>query len=244
MSKRSIVDANTVFGFYPRREVDASLNELLRIMDLNGVNMALTISLKGAFYSYEEGNEETLGACRTHENLIPIATVDPRRFLGERSELENLVECGFKGFRLFRDIQGYPLEYAPVIRVIEGIEGLGVPLLVPCGEYGCITALSKMTKDKDYPVIVLGCTYSLLSEFIISAKDNRNLYAETRLLTSSDAIEVLVEKIGASRLIFGSGIPLEYFQASYMIVKSAKISEEEKDLILGKNILRIIRGRY
>lgn len=241
MSKRLVIDANTVFGFYPKRKVEVSLNELLRIMNLNRVDKALTVSLKGAFYSYEEGNEETLGACEAHENLIPLATVDPRRFLGRRSDVEKLVERGFKGFRLFRDIQGYPLDYSPIIELVEEMEGLGVPLLVPCNEYGCITILSKLTIEKDYPVIILGCTYSLLSELIVSARKNKNLYVETRLLTSLDALEVLVEKIGANRLIFGSGMPLEYFQASYMMVESAGISEEDKDLILGENILRIIK---
>jgi len=239
--KKMIVDANTVFGSYPKRKVDVSLENLLKTMDLNGVEKALTASLKGAFYSYEEGNKETLKACDMNKRLIPLATVDPRRFLGERSEIENLVKRGFKGIRLFRDFQGYPLDYSPVIEVIESMEGLGLPLFIPCSEYGCITLLSRLTEDKDYPVIVLGCTYSLLSEFIVSARKNRNLYVETRLLTSSDAVEVLVEKIGASRLIFGSGIPLEYFQSSYMMIESARIREEDKDLIIGGNILRIIK---
>jgi predicted TIM-barrel fold metal-dependent hydrolase len=101
--------------------------------------------------------------------------------------------------------------------------------------------LSKLTRILDYPVIVLGCTYSLLSEFIVSARENKNLYVETRLLTSPDALEVLVEKIGADRLIFGSGTPLEYFHASYRMVETAGISEKDKDLILGGNILRIIK---
>ncbi|MBO3799192.1 MAG: amidohydrolase family protein [Candidatus Brockarchaeota archaeon] len=239
--KRLIVDVNTVFGAYPKRKTDVSLKNLLRTMDLNGVEKALTASLKGAFYSYEEGNEETLKACNTDKRLIPLATVDPRRFVSGRVEIENLTRSGFKGIRLFKDIQGYPLDYSPVIEIIESMEGLGVPLLVPCNEYGCITLLSRLTAEKDYPVIVLGCTYSLLSEFIVSARRNRNLYVETRLLTSSDAIEILVEKVGASRLIFGSGIPLEYFQASYRMVESAKIREEDKDMILGGNILRILK---
>ncbi|MEM3389594.1 MAG: amidohydrolase family protein [Thermoproteota archaeon] len=239
--KRLIVDVNTVFGTYPKRKTNVSLKNLLRMMDLNGVEKALTASLKGAFYSYEEGNEETLKACNTDKRLIPLATVDPRRFVSGRVEIENLTRSGFKGIRLFKDIQGYPLDYSPVIEIIESMEGLGVPLLVPCNEYGCITLLSRLTAEKDYPVIVLGCTYSLLSEFIVSARRNRNLYVETRLLTSSDAIEILVEKVGASRLIFGSGIPLEYFQASYRMVESAKIREEDKDMILGGNILRILK---
>lgn len=239
--KRLIVDANTVFGAYPKRKTDVSLKSLLRTMDLNGIEKALTVSLKGAFYNYEEGNDETLKACDADKRLIPLAAVDPRRFLGGRGEVENLVRRGFKGIRLFKDIQGYPLDYSPVIEIVESMEGLGVPLLVPCNEYGHITLLSRLTAEKDYPVIVLGCTYSLLSEFIVSARRNRNLHVETRLLASSDAIEILVEKVGASRLIFGSGILLEYFQASYRMVESAKIREEDRDLILGGNILRIIK---
>jgi len=240
-NKRLIVDANTVFGSYPKRKIDASLKNLLKTLDLHGIEKVLTASLKGAFYSYEEGNGETLKACYMDERLIPLATVDPRRFLGGRREIENLVEQGFKGLRLFREFQGYPLDYSPVIEIAENMKGLGVPLLVPCNEYGCITILSRLTADKDYPVIILGCTYSLLSEFIVSARRNRNLCVETRLLASTDAVEVLVEKIGASRLIFGSGILLEYFNASYRMIESAGISEEDKDLILGGNILRIIK---
>jgi hypothetical protein len=54
MTKRPIGDANTVFGFYPNRNVDVSLNELLRIMRINNVDKALTIFLARANPNYPE----------------------------------------------------------------------------------------------------------------------------------------------------------------------------------------------
>lgn len=236
------MDANTFFGFYPKRKVDSSLEALLRIIETNGISRALTLSLKGIFYSYEEGNEETLKACENHKNLIPVATLDPRRFLGEQSEIENLLKLGFKAFRLFPDVQKYPLNYSPVIEIFNCLDGLRVPLLISFSGYGDITAISKLSSGKDFPVIIVGCSYSNLSEFIVSARKNRNLYIETHHLVSPDSLEVLVSKVGADRIIFGSGAPLEYFQASYMMVKTSTISEEHKNLILGENILRIIGG--
>jgi len=240
LSKRTIIDANTFFGFYPKRKVNSSLEALIQIMEKNGVSRALTLSLKGVFYNYEEGNEETLRMCKNHGNLMPVAILDPRRFLGERSEIENLLDLGFKAFRLFPDVQGYPLNYSPVIEIFNCLDGLKAPLLISVGGRGDITAISKLTYGKDIPIIIVGCFYSNLSEFIISARKNKNLYVETHHLASPDSLEVLVNKVGADRIIFGSGTPLEYFQASYMMVESSRLSEEHKNLVLGENLLRII----
>lgn len=237
-----IIDANTVFGSYPKRRVDASLNGLLKIMAENNVDKALTVSLRGAFYSYGEGNEETLKACEAHKNLVPVATIDPRRFTGDIGELEELVKRGFKAVRLFPEMQGYPLEYAPLIRILDGMEGLGIPLLTANQGFGYVTALSKMTRGKGYPVIVMGCSYGCLSEFIVLGRENRHLHLETHQLNTPDAFELLTSKVGADRLIFGSGAPLRYFKASYMMVETSGISEEDKSLILGGNISRLLGG--
>ena len=144
--------------------------------------------------------------------------------------------------RLFPDIQNYPLEYAPILRVLRDMCGLGIPLILPYQGLGSLTKIAKLTKDGDYPVIVVGCSYNSLSEFIVLAGEHRHIYIETHLLDSPDAFEILVKRVGADRLIFGSGIPLTYFKASYMMVEKAEISDEDKSLILGGNISRLIGG--
>ena len=49
-----ILDASTVFGFYPYRKLDASLQTLREIIE-NYDAKALALSLKGVFYDAGEG---------------------------------------------------------------------------------------------------------------------------------------------------------------------------------------------
>lgn len=52
-------------------------------------------------------------------------------------------------------------------------------------------------------------------------------------------VETAVQEVGPERLVFGAEIPLLNPFVQIAKVKSAKISEEKKALILGKNVARI-----
>jgi predicted TIM-barrel fold metal-dependent hydrolase len=235
-----IADVNTVFGFFPKRKVDSSLERVRSLLDRHGVSQALTASLKAAFYDYKEGNEETLEACQRDPRLLPAASVDPRAYLGEEDEIEELRHRGFRALRLFNEFQGYPIDYEPLRRLLRNLEGMDLPLIACNMGYGFMTRIARETRGLGYPVVILGCSYDALSEFIVLSAENPNLYIETSLLTTPDAFEVLVKKAGANRIIFGSGIPLAYFKAAYMMIEKAEISEEEKEAILHLNFERLM----
>jgi len=237
-----IADINTVFGFFPKRNVDCSLKKLIALLEKHHISKALTISLKAAFYDYVEGNIETLEACRKDPRLIPVASIDPRAYLGEQEELEEIKLQGFKAIRLFTEFQGYPLDYAPLLKLFKNLENLGLPLLVYNLGYGFMTKIARETKDRGYPVVIFGCSYDALSEFISLSPENPHLYIETSLLDTPDAFELLIDKIDSTRIIFGSGIPLTYFEASYFMIEKADIPEETKELILYHNLENILRG--
>ncbi len=235
-----IADVNTVFGFFPKRDVDCSLKRLMALVDRYNISKALTISLKAAFYDYAEGNDETLEACRRDPRLIPAASVDPRAYLGEQEEIEEFKRRGFKAVRLFTEFQAYPLDYAPLLRLFKNLENMGLPLLVYNMGYGFMTKIARETKNRGYPVVILGCSYDALSEFITLSSENSHLHIETSLLDTPDAFEVLIDKVDPTRIIFGSGIPLTYFEASYLMVEKADIPEDDKELILYYNFENIL----
>ena len=54
-------------------------------------------------------------------------------------------------------------------------------------------------------------------------------------------VERAVERLGAERIVFGSDVPLFDPWCQLEKVKSAEIDEEDKRLILGENIARILR---
>jgi predicted TIM-barrel fold metal-dependent hydrolase len=52
-------------------------------------------------------------------------------------------------------------------------------------------------------------------------------------------VETAFQEVGPEKIVFGADIPLLNPFVQIAKVKSAKTSEEEKSLILGKNIARI-----
>ena len=48
----TIIDVNTLFGFWPKRKADISLDTLLRLMEEKGISKAFTLSSRGIFYDF------------------------------------------------------------------------------------------------------------------------------------------------------------------------------------------------
>lgn len=238
-----IIDCNTFFGAFPRREIDLSKETLVGILQKHKVKKALTVSAKGIFYDYILGNKETLEACKNDDSLVPVATIDPRKYYGKPGEIENLVNQGFGVFRLFPDLQAWPLDYAPFYKFLEELKGVKKLLIITANALGMATKIASSTKDGGYPVILTSVSYWNLSEVLALAEDNPHIYLETHLIDSPDGLEVLREEIGADRLIFGSNSPFTYFSTAFLSVKYADISEEDKAKILGGNILKLLEKK-
>jgi len=238
-----VVDANTLFGFYSKRKVDSSKEALVQELKRHGVKKALTLSMKGIYYDHVLGNAETLQTCAGEAMLLPVATVDPRKYYGGKNELRSLVETGFKAFRLFPDLQGWPLDYAPFLKFLEEAREACKPLLFPAYTAGFITKAAKLTENHGFPVVFTSVGYWTISEAIAAMREAAHVYVETHLLDSPDAIEVLTREVGAERLIFGSNMPLSYFSVAYLPIVNAEVSEEAKAMILGGNLLKLLEER-
>jgi len=145
------LDLNTCFGAYPRRRADYSLATLNRIMDQNRVSKAVTLSLKGVLYDHSEGNDETLAACAGNKRLIPAATLDPRKHIGDKSALKALQRAGFKFLRLFPDLQGGPIRYAPVRSMLGALQETNMPLLINAPTYGMATEIADLVAGWSFP---------------------------------------------------------------------------------------------
>jgi len=235
-----MIDANTVFGFWPRRKVDISLERLLAMAAKHGVEQILSLSMKGVLYDDDEGNAETLRAARRHKEIIPVATIDPRKYFKKDNKVSRLRDQGFKMLRLCPDLQGWPIEYLPFYAIVEELEEVGLPLMISLPARGDATRIVRITKGSDFPVIMTNIWYGLYSEIILAARASNNIYAETHWFDSPDAYEVLVDAIGANRIVFGSMMPLYYFHASCLLLKNAGVSKKQKNLIDSGNIKRLI----
>jgi len=234
-----LIDVSTVFGFWPKRKADISLQTLLALMAEKGITRALTLSARGVFYDFAEGNRETLAAAAAHTQLVPVATVNPSRWIGCLDEAERMIAAGVKLFRFFPQYQEWDIAQAPFRKLLrEVLAPSPVALMIPA-EMG-FTAIGDMAAGIGNPVIVESFRYASLAEAIVVMQDVPNVYVETHLINSPNWVEVLKAEVGVDRVIFGSNAPLSYISAAIAQIGYARVSEEEKALMFGGNLRRVL----
>ncbi|MDY7011532.1 MAG: amidohydrolase family protein, partial [Planctomycetota bacterium] len=217
----------------------ASLDTLLRLMEQKSIEKAFTLSARGAFYDFLEGNRETLAACREHPQLLPVGTVNPARWLGCLDEAKRLIGEGVKLLRFFPQYQEWHITEAPFRKLLDDVlAGSGVGLTIPSGEG--ISTIGEMAGRVDNPIIIEGFRYDRLAEALVVMGQRKNVCIESHLINSPNFVELLKAEGFLDRLIFGSNAPLAYIGAAVAPIEAAQVSDEEKKKIFGGNIGRIL----
>jgi len=238
----AILDADTLFGAWPLRRVDLSLNRLLETLRQNKVRRALTLSTAGIFYDFRRGNEETVAACRQNADLLfPTATLDPRVGPQGEEEIAKRLQQNIRIFRFFPQYQGWPLDFLPFRELLRRLNEGEAVAMVPVTELGHLSTLLRSLEGLSLPVLLTDITPSLLGELLVAARAYPRLYVLTRCLTAPEHLVWLCEQIGPERLLFGSQAPLYYFSSALLPVLSSPLPEETRQRILGGNLLHLLR---
>jgi predicted TIM-barrel fold metal-dependent hydrolase len=230
MANIQIVDANTMFGIHPAHKLDMSPERLIRDMDRHRIAGSLTLSTIGVFHDHVIGNMATLEAAKANNRLVPVATVNPKAYFGE--DLSSLRSQGFRIMRLFSDTDS-----AVSKAILKQLVPLKMPIILDQ-----LTHHSSLINDYPAPVVLCGITNDTLSDALAVMAELPNVMLETHSLTALGALETVVGKVGADRVIFGSGAPILSVAGALSYVLSAEISDEDKAKILGGNIRRILEG--
>ena len=241
----TILDVNTVFGLWPRREVDTSLPTLLRIQQRAGITAMCALSTRGIFYDAVAGNDETLAASKENPSILPVATLDLRELTDLEAEIRKRKDQGFRFIRLFREYQGWPMDYRPFNDLLRALEHQRLPLYVTITALGDMTRLGKSLWGCTFPVIVGGVNASfapLFAEAISVAALREALYFDTARFDSVDAYEIFAEKLGPSRLVFGSGAPLCYAESALNALQTSALKPKDKKMVLHENLERVLHG--
>ncbi len=234
------IDANCVFGFWPKRKIDSSLDSLILRMDKAGIDRALVSSLHGIYNNFSEANEQTFTACeKLTERLIPVATVNPQSYYGVNEEIDRIVEKGCKIVRFWPHEQEWHIGQRHITKMLDKISQTDLAIMLPSTE--SVTAIGDFAKDIDNPVILETIrAYVQVAEIIAVASEVDNLYVETHMAGNISSFEILVEEIGAERLIFGSGAPFHSVSTSIMPIEMSDMSDENKSKIFSDNIKGIL----
>ena len=234
-----ITDIHTHFGVDPGSDLDLSLDNLLSILRRHGIRQALTYALSGIQFDHAEGNEATWAACQAHPELVPIATVDPRRFVGMEAEIARCAEQGFAGYRFFPQRQGWAVDGQLCWRLLRAVAQTGKPAIVSVSGAGDPTRLLRAAEGLDLPIILSGTSYATVGEALAVLQEAPNLALEMHMVALPFQVEEMAAAVGAERLLFGSLTPAHYTRPTWAMIEVSELSDADKALILGGNARRI-----
>ncbi len=247
-----IIDAHCHMGTswmgWKRNEIDAE--KLLRIYDQFGVDKAC-LSAWQVSYDFEAGNREIYEIAKRHpDRIVPFAIVGPRDGKRALEEIDRCVEkYGMKGLKMHPTVNKFIADSSIVDPVMEKAKHYGLPVLFHSENDGyshprAIAALA--AKHQEVTVIIGHMGEHAWIEAVQAAKKHKNILLDTTGVPNEVYIlPTAVEECGAEKIVWGSDAPVLNIAVEMAKVKYAdlygKVTEEDKQLILGGNMARVLK---
>lgn len=245
------IDINTCFGHWQYWDLyDRSADDLIGLMDRQGIDQAAVLSLRGVFLDWRKGNEETLFAAgRYPDRLLPFATISP--FLGgDGGELERALDAGCRGVRLYPSFHSYRLDSDFVDEVCRVAAGRQAPVMIPTRlmmnwRFTPVPLDSIAAVVERHPrtrFILSGPNYLIEYQALVRLmKRCPNAVYEISCLQGFNAVTKLVAEVGAERVFFGTGAVLNYPACNVLKLDHAELSTEQREAIQSGNAAGLLQ---
>jgi len=240
-----VVDAHCHLGKTSTREWTAE--DLIQMMDKYSIDRAIvfpTTNFEGT--SFSKSNDLVAHAVERYpDRLIGFARVNPHRREEAVKELvRSHEELGLQGLKLHPTMEIFPANSRIIHPIMRTVTELGIPVVFHSGTapYALPSQIADIAvRFPRIPVIMAHMGQSLVIDALSSAKRSRNIILETSGGSSRvGLLEQAVRILGAERIIFGSDWPCCHPAPERVKIEVLDIPKGDKDLILGKNILRIL----
>lgn len=240
------IDFISEFSVNPIPEPDTTLEALLRQSEQHNTTLTLTTSRRGLVNQVNtEAVEETLAVTAKHPRLLPVGTLDPRYFLNWQDDLQSCVAGGCVAIRFAPGPQNWSPDTLVFEKMVEAVGEIQLPIIVDfkgAGREGLtwIRKVADTAHRYDVQVVMNEVNYAYMGELITVMQAYPNAYAAIRWLCLADGLELMIESGLGDRMLFGSNAPQYSIRALRNQVLMAKISDAEKQAILGANALRLL----
>jgi len=176
------------------------------------------------------GEERNLFPCFV---LLPPATGEMSFDADLRREMR---EAGARAARLFPKHHSYSLHPRCSGRLLEWLEAERIPLLVDLEQTDWEEVAAVCGAFPALALILLRAGYRVDRQVYPLLEAHPNLHLEISYYQSHRAVEEVVSRFGAGRLMFGTGYPFFAPAAAVAAVNYAQISPGEKALIASGNL--------
>lgn len=245
MKKIEFFDCEASFGLrgFKRENMPTTKEEMLSKFDRYGIDYALMRYEFANNGFIKDGDLELCDAIKDDERLFPMWYVMPH-YTGEFPDPKELVSLMKENNVKACAIQGgsWTVGEFSCGELFDVLGKHKIPLLVPISRIpNGYTGLYEMLKNhSDLRVILTGVGYTSLRDIYPLLSMFPNLYISTSTYKAYEGIEDTVERFGAERLIFGSGMPDLSGAASVALITYARINDEDKQKIASGNIKKLL----
>jgi len=208
-----------------------------------GVDAVCVSSLPSIVSDWKWGNEEVAQACRDFPDLI-LGYAVPNPYYEDCDIAPYLSMPGFRGIKVHGDMQGsLPLNDPRYFAAYELADKQRLPVLFHAWLPSEVAAATDVAKRYPNATIILGHSgMTARAAAVQAARECDNILIDTAISSTYDnAIEVLVDKVGADRVVYGSDI--SFFDCIHTMGKIAlaKLSDTDKEKIFGLNAKELFR---
>ena len=246
--KLDFFDVNIYLGKPAKKtgEPVSTASELIKKMDNWSVKKALVWHIAQHDHSPVEGNQLLDQAIKGEDRLLGCWTILPpqtNEVIGDNF-FNNMKQNHIFGLRAFPDHHNYMLNWIVFGSFIEEMIKHRIPLLLSI-EGGGISwqGVYKLLEEfPDLTCILCDIGRWSANRYIWPLLERfPNLHVETSYLALEDSgIQTTVERFGPDRLLFGTGFPERYPEASILDLLHCPISDNDKKKIAHTNLENII----
>jgi len=229
----------------PRLQIDVDADFLVQVADEMGFDKICCTDLTALFYDMHEGNRLLYQEMHRYpDRIIGYATLHSTRFGQEAlDEIDRCVEeYGMRGLKIYSTPEASIAEPA-MIPILEKCVGHDIPILSHTTPAECEYLQAAVPECKLMMAHSGGQPFAKgdWNRAIMAAQRYPNLYLETASSTiDTGFLEYAVKTLGAGKIIFGTDTPLLDPYVQRAKITETRLSPEDKALVLGGNILRLM----
>lgn len=248
-----ILDSHIHVGDWDREEyihLNTSLDEISKVLKESNISGAVITS------SDRLDNQGLLKSVKNDKSGL-FYFFFPWISPGKEEDLKFLEKniAFIKGIKIHPSFQRTRINEKGYSNFLEFADRKKIAVLVHCGQWQEMASfhfaynVAESFPNAKFIIAHTGAGYNAflkkkcIEEFQKRRSDN--VYLDTAETSMNDQISKVLEegikKIGAERFLFGSDFPICHPKVLISFIRNMNITDEDKDLILGGNLLRILK---
>ncbi len=256
--EHGLVDVNVSLGRWPVRRLPwDNPGRLVEKLHSRGVTQAWAGSFEGLLHKdLAAVNARLAEECQKHGRgfLLPFGSVNPKLPRWEK-DLETCAETHrMAGVRLHPNYHGYGLddpEFGRLLRLaaerrliaqlallMEDERMMHPRLRVPPVDISPLTALLERTPG--LRLVLLNALGVVHGERLRKLLASGMVHVEVSMLEGVGGLDSLLRQVPAERVLFGSHVPLFYFDAAELKLKESLLTAEQIRIIASENARRLL----